>query len=65
MRGQNLTEFIVSVLTEAATQTIKDRELLELTERDLATFAEALLNPPAPSKQAQVDAQWYEQMLNK
>lgn len=63
LRGQNLTEFMVSVLAEAATQTIKDRELLELTERDRATFAEALLNPPAPSKQAQADAQWYKEMM--
>jgi uncharacterized protein (DUF1778 family) len=65
LRGQNLTEFMVSVLAEAATQTIKDRELLELTERDHAAFAEALLNPPAPSKQAQVDGQWYKEMMNK
>jgi uncharacterized protein (DUF1778 family) len=65
LRGQNLTEFMVSVLVEAATQTIKDRELLDLTERDRTTFAETLLNPPAPSKQAQADAQWYEQMMNQ
>jgi uncharacterized protein (DUF1778 family) len=65
LRGQNLTDFMVSVLAEAATQTIKDRELLELTERDRVTFAEALLNPPAPSEQAQVDAQWYKKMMNK
>jgi uncharacterized protein (DUF1778 family) len=65
LRGQNLTEFMVSVLAEAATQTIKDRQLLELTERDRTTFAEALLNPPAPSKQAQVDGQWYKEMMNK
>jgi uncharacterized protein (DUF1778 family) len=65
LRGQNLTEFMVSVLAEAATQTIKDRELLELTERDRATFAEALLNPPTPSEQAQADAQWYKEIMNK
>ena len=65
LRGQNLTEFIVSVLAEAATQTLKDRKLLDLTERDRITFAEALLNPSPPSKQAQADAQWYKQMMNR
>jgi len=65
LRGQNLTEFMVSVLAEAAMQTIKDSQLVELTERDQFTFVEALLNPPAPSEQAQADAQWYEQMMNK
>lgn len=65
LRGQNLTEFMVSVLAEAATQTLKDRELLELTERDRAAFAEALLNPPAPSKQAYADAQWYKETVDK
>ncbi|MFM7910449.1 MAG: DUF1778 domain-containing protein, partial [Microcystis sp.] len=33
LRGQNLTEFMVSVLAEAAMQTIKDSQLVELTER--------------------------------
>ena len=65
LRGQNLTEFMVSVLAEVAMQTIKDRQLLELTDHDRAAFAEALLNPPAPSEQALADSQWYEQMMNK
>jgi uncharacterized protein (DUF1778 family) len=65
LRGQNLTEFIVAVLADAATQIIKDRESIELTERDRRAFAEALLNPAPPSKLALADAQWYKQILNK
>lgn len=65
LRGQNLTEFMVSVLAEAATQIIKDREIIELTDRDRATFVNALLNPPAPSETAYADAQWYKQLMNK
>jgi uncharacterized protein (DUF1778 family) len=56
---------MVSVLAEAAIQIIKDREIIELTERDRATFANALLNPPSPSEQAYADAQWYKQIINK
>jgi uncharacterized protein (DUF1778 family) len=65
LRGQNLTEFIVAVLAEAATQIIKDGEFIELTDRDRQVFAEALLNPVPPSDQAYADAQWYQQLMNK
>jgi uncharacterized protein (DUF1778 family) len=65
LRGQNLTEFMISVLAEAATQTIKDRSFLDLTERDRQAFAEALLNPPTTSDRAIADARWYAQMIRK
>ncbi len=65
LRGQNLTEFMVAVLTETSRQIIKDCELLQLTDRDRQAFVDALLNPPAPSDRAYADAQWYEQMMNK
>jgi uncharacterized protein (DUF1778 family) len=65
LRGQNLTEFMVSVLADAATQTIKDRELIELTARDRLVFAEALLNPASPSARAIADAKWHAQMMSK
>ena len=65
LRGQNLTEFMVAVLAETSLQIIKDREVIELTDRDRQAFANALLNPPAPSDRAYADAQWYEQMMNK
>ena len=65
LRGQNLTEFMVTVLAETSLQIIKDRELIELTERDRQAFANALLNPPTPSDRAYTDAQWYEQIMTK
>jgi uncharacterized protein (DUF1778 family) len=65
LRGQNLTEFMISVLADAATQTILDSELIALTDRDRQAFAAALLNPPAPSTQAIADAQWYTQVSSK
>ena len=65
LRGQNLTEFMISVLSEAATQTIKDRELIDLTDRDRKIFAEALLNPSDPSEQSILDANWYSQILSQ
>ena len=65
LRGQNLTEFIVAVLSEKATQVIKDSEFIELTDRDRQAFAAALLNPPAPGDKAIADARWYQQVMNE
>jgi uncharacterized protein (DUF1778 family) len=63
LRGQNLTEFMVSALNDAATQTIRDSELIALTDRDRQAFAAALLNPPPPSERAIADAKWYEERI--
>jgi uncharacterized protein (DUF1778 family) len=65
LRGQNLTEFMISVLADAATQTILDSELIALTDSDRQAFITALLNPSAPSAQAVADAQWYTQLSSK
>ena len=65
LRGQNLTEFMISVLADAAVQTIKDRESIELSERDRLVFAEALLNPAPASERAIADARWYAQAMSK
>jgi uncharacterized protein (DUF1778 family) len=65
LRGQNLTEFMVSALNDAATQTIRDSELIALTDRDRQAFAAALLNPPSPGERAIADAKWYVQVSSK
>jgi uncharacterized protein (DUF1778 family) len=65
LRGQTITEFVVSVLAETSIETIKKYETLELTEQDRACFIEALLNSPVPSDKSIADAQWYKQLINK
>ena len=65
LRGQNLTEFMVAVLADAATQIVKDSELIALTDRDRQVFVEALLNSPIPSPQSYADAQWYKKIINQ
>lgn len=47
LQGRSLTDFVVASASEAARRIIRESELLELSERDQAAFAEALLNPPA------------------
>ncbi len=49
LRGQSLSDFVVSSAAGEAMRVIREHEVLELSERDQAMFVEALLNPPAPS----------------
>ena len=65
LRGQTMTEFVVSVLGEASIETIKKHQTLELTESDRDCFIDALLNSPVPSKKSIADAQWYKQLMNQ
>jgi uncharacterized protein (DUF1778 family) len=65
LRGQNLTEFIISTLAEASVQIVKDGEFIELTNRDRQVFADTLLNPLPPSDRAVADARWYQQVMGK
>jgi uncharacterized protein (DUF1778 family) len=65
LRGQNLTEFIISTLAEASVQIVKDGEFIELTNRDRQVFADALLNLLPPSDRAVADARWYQKVMGK
>jgi uncharacterized protein (DUF1778 family) len=49
MRGQSLTEFIVSSAEDAAAETI-ERQKVIVSARDYAMIMEALLNPPEPNE---------------
>ena len=49
LRGQTLTDFVVSTVTEAAQQTLRQQDIVELTRRDQIAFADALAHPPAPA----------------
>lgn len=47
--GVSLSDFIISTAVEQASKTLQAHAQLELSARDSRTFAEALINPPAPS----------------
>lgn len=46
LRGQSLTDFVVNAASEKAVDVVREEELLVLSRRDQATFAEHLRNPP-------------------
>ena len=64
LRGQNMTEYVLDVLAEAADKTIRQHQILELTKKDLDKFVEALLNNSMSTEQAISDVQWYKQVIN-
>jgi len=50
---------------EAAARTIRENEVLTLSERARASFAELLLNPPRPNRKAIAAARRYKARFAK
>ncbi len=50
LNGQSLTEFAISSMQKAAEAAIREHNVISLTARDSAAFAEALLNPREPNE---------------
>jgi len=50
IQGRSISEFVVSAAQEAATRTIEETEIIRLSVAGQRAFAEAIINPPAPSK---------------
>ena len=63
LRGTSLTEFIIQSAHEAAARTIRENEVLALTEEASMAFAKLLLNPPRPNRAAVAAAKRYEARL--
>jgi len=59
LRGATLTEFVVQSAQEAATRTIRENEVLTLSEEARVAFAQLLLNPPRPNRKAMAAARRY------
>jgi uncharacterized protein (DUF1778 family) len=63
LRGATLTEFVVQSAQEAATRTIRENEILTLSERARVAFAELLVNPPHPNRKAIAAAKRYKEQF--
>ena len=50
LKGRSISDFVVSAAHDAAQRVIDDETIIRLSTEDQARFAEALLNPPAPSQ---------------
>lgn len=49
LERRKVSDFCLTILADAARQTIAEHEALALSERDRAAFFEALVDPPEPS----------------
>jgi uncharacterized protein (DUF1778 family) len=63
LRGSSLTEFVVQSAQEAASRTIREHEVLSLSEEARVAFAEFMLNPPRPNRRALAAARRYKAQL--
>jgi uncharacterized protein (DUF1778 family) len=59
LRGTSVTDFVVASALEAATNTIKDFEVLKLRDEAREVFINAILNPPAPNDALRAAAERY------
>ena len=57
-RGQSLTDFVLSTVTEVARRIVRENDMLDLSHRDQQAFAAALTRPPAPSAKLVAAAAW-------
>jgi uncharacterized protein (DUF1778 family) len=59
LRGQSLSDFVLTTAAAAARDVLREHEILELTERDQQALAAALLEPEPPSERLVRAARWY------
>jgi uncharacterized protein (DUF1778 family) len=65
LRGTSVTEFVVVSAQQAATNTIKDYEMMSLHGEARETFVKALLNPPSPNAAANGAVDRYRQRVGR
>lgn len=61
--GRPLTDFIVSVLREAALRVIQEHKIIQLTTQDRQAFIQSLVKPPLPAKRLVKAAQRYQKTI--
>ena len=61
IRGLSTTDFVVTSAQAAATETIKETQVLVLRGDAQAAFVDAILNPPEPVAAAKAAAREYQQ----
>ena len=65
LRGFSVTEFVVASAQQAASDAIKDFELLTLHDDARDIFVNAILNPPPPNESARAAAKRYKKQMGR
>lgn len=61
--GRPLTDFMISVLQEAALRVIREHEIIRLVEQDRQIFIQSLISPPLPGKRLIKAAKRYQNIV--
>lgn len=65
LRGFSVTEFVIASAQRAASEAIKDFEMLTLHDQARDAFVSAILNPPSPTPAARRAAKRYIKEMGK
>ena len=65
LRGFSVTEFVVASAQQAASNAIKEFELLTLHDHAREVFVNAVLHPPSPNKAAHAAARRYKKQMGR
>jgi uncharacterized protein (DUF1778 family) len=65
LRGTTVTDFVTASAQEAALETIRDFETLDLNDEASRVFANTLLNPPAPNASLRMAAARYKKRMER
>ncbi len=63
LRGLSFSDFATEALDRAAAETFQQHQTLVLSERDMAAFVDALLNPREPDERSKRYARRHQEML--
>lgn len=65
LQGRSVSDFLVVAAREAACRTIEDAQIIRLSVEDQERFAQALLEPPAPSPALERAAQAHARLIDR
>lgn len=65
LTGRSLTDFILSSAQAAAEETLRTRQVIELSARDAEVIMSALLNPPRPNDRMKAAARQYRELVTR
>jgi uncharacterized protein (DUF1778 family) len=63
--GRSLSDFVVTCVSEIATRTVREHEVMTLSARDREIFVSALLNPPKPAARLRKAARRYKKHVGE
>lgn len=63
MRGVSFTDFVIMTTHQAATEILKDAQMLYLRGEAQESFVAALLHPPEPNRAARAAARRYKERV--